>query len=84
MKTIILAAGMAVTVAGTAFADFYVIEDQSSHKCSIVTIEPRVGTIHTVVGDTGYKTQQEAEAGMRTAKACSNTPIGSGSPTTNK
>lgn len=82
MKRIILAAAIAVTYAGSAVADFYVVENQSTHKCTIVTQEPMPGTLDTVVGDGVYKSRQEAEVAMWTAKACSNTPMGSGSSST--
>jgi hypothetical protein len=77
-----LAAAFTVTLAGSAYADFYVVENQSTHKCEVVAQQPMPGTIGTVVGDGGYRSLQEAEAVMRSALACSNTPIGSGSTTT--
>ena len=80
---LLVATAVTVMLAGSAHADFYVVENQSTHKCSIVSQQPMPGTIDTAVGDAGYKSQQEAEAAMRSALACSNTPIGSGStPTT--
>jgi hypothetical protein len=79
---LLVAAAFTVTLAGSAYADFYVVENQSTHKCEVVTQQPMPGTIGTVVGDDGYRSQQEAEAAMRSALACSNTPIGSSSNTT--
>jgi hypothetical protein len=85
MKTkLLVAAAITVTFAGSALADFYVVEDQTTHKCTIVSQnqQPMPSMTETVVGDSGYNTQQEAEVAMRTAKDCSNTPMGSGSSTT--
>ena len=83
MKTkLSLAAAITVTLVGSAYADFYVVENQSTHKCTVVVQQPMPGMIDMLVGDGGYKSQQEAEVAMRTAFACSNTPIGSGSAAT--
>ena len=74
-----LAAAVTLALAGSARADFYVVEDQSTHQCRIVNQEPMPGTIDRAVGDDGgYRSQQEAENAMRTALACANTPMGGG------
>jgi hypothetical protein len=79
---LLFAAVMIVTLAGSAHADFYVVENQSTHTCTVVTQQPMPGMIDRVVGDAGYKSQQEAEFAMRGALACSNTPAGNSSSTT--
>lgn len=82
MKARILLAGALVTAfTGTAMADFYVVENPTTHKCSVVSQKPTT-TTETVVGNTVYKTQSEAETGMKTIKVCSDTTTGSGSTTT--
>jgi hypothetical protein len=82
MKARILLAGAIVAAfTGTAMADFYVVENPTTHKCSVVSQKPTT-TTETVVGNTVYKTQSEAEAGMKTIKVCSDTTTGSGSSTT--
>ncbi len=78
---LLLAAAMTVAFAGSAFADFYVVENPTTHKCSIVSQKPTT-TTETVVGNTVYKTREEAESGMKTVKVCSDTTTGSGSTTT--
>ena len=85
MKTkLLVAAAITTTFAGSALADFYVIEDQSTHKCTIVSQngQPMPSMTETVVGGSGYNSQQEAEVAMRTAKDCASTPMGSGSSIT--
>ena len=84
MKTkLLVAAAITVTFSGPALADFsyYVIEDQSTHKCTIVSQngQPMPSMTETVVGGSGYNSQQEAEVAMRTAKDCAGTPMGGGS-----
>jgi hypothetical protein len=85
MKTkLLVAAAITVTFAGSALADFYVIEDQTTHKCTIVSQpqKPMPSMTEVIVGDSVYNSQQEAEVAMRTDKTCANTPMGSGSTTT--
>jgi hypothetical protein len=77
----LLAGAIMAAFTGTAMADFYVVENPTTHKCSVVTQKPTTST-ETVVGNTVYKTQSEAEAGMKTIKVCSDTTTGSGSSTT--
>lgn len=78
---ILLAGAMVAAFTGTAMADFYVVENPTTHKCTVVTQKPTT-TTETVVGNTVYKTQSEAEAGMKTIKVCSDTTTGSGTTTT--
>ena len=83
MKTkLLLTAVMTLTLASSGYADFYVVEDQSTHKCTVVSQQPMPGMMDRVVGDGGYKSQQQAEAAMRSALACFNTPMGTGPTTT--
>jgi hypothetical protein len=68
----ILIAG-AVTLgltAPTLAAEFYVVHDTATKKCTIVDKKPTVTTT-TIVGDGKvYKTREEAETGMKSVKVC--------------
>lgn len=75
---LLLAAAITIALGRSAYADFYVVEDQSTHRCTIINEEPRPGTMNRTVGDDSYKSQQEAENAMRSALACANTPMGGG------
>jgi hypothetical protein len=77
-KEVLIAAAITVATVGSAYADFYVVEDQSTHRCTIVNQEPRPGTMNRTVGDDSFRSQQEAENAMRSALACANTPMGGG------
>ena len=87
MRTqVLLGAALTIALAHSANADFYVVEDQSTHRCTIVSQEPMPGTMSRTVGDDSYKSQQEAENAMRSALACANSPTsgpGNTSPNTN-
>lgn len=75
MKTrLFAAAALVASFAAPAFAvdEFYVVQDTSTKKCTIVDKKPIV-TTQTIVSPSGtaYKTHAEAEAGMKTVKVCS-------------
>ena len=70
MKKLLCAAALVAFVT-PAFADFYVVQDVKTKKCTIVDKKPATTTETTVVGDgTVYKTRTEAETGMKSVKVC--------------
>jgi hypothetical protein len=74
MKTKLIAAAVLVaafTVPALAQTEFYVVQDTTTKKCTIVDKKPTVSTMTVVSPDgTVYKTKTEAEAGMKTVKVC--------------
>jgi hypothetical protein len=69
-RTLVLAGFLAVAVSGAAFAEeFYVVQDTSTKKCTIVDKKP-TSTTTTVVGNGVFKTRTEAETGMKSIKVC--------------
>jgi hypothetical protein len=72
MKAFIAVAVLAgfTTVATAQTAEFYVVQDTSTKKCTIVDKKPTTTTT-TIVGDGKvYKTRVEAETAMKTVKVC--------------
>jgi hypothetical protein len=71
---LIAAAALVASFAAPAFAadEFYVVQDTSTKKCTIVDKKPTV-TTQTIVSPSGtiYITRAEAEAGLKTVKVCS-------------
>ncbi len=60
----------ATTVANSAMAaEFYVVRDATTKKCTVVDTKPTTTTT-TVVDNGIYKTKTEAETGMKTTKVC--------------
>jgi hypothetical protein len=60
----------ATTVAQNAMAaEFYVVRDATTKKCTVVESKP-TSTTTTVVDNGIYKTKTEAETGMKTTKVC--------------
>jgi hypothetical protein len=61
----------AATVAESAMAaEFYVVRDSATKKCTVVDTKP-TATTTTIVDNGTYKTKTEAETGMKTTKVCS-------------
>jgi hypothetical protein len=74
MKRLLLAAcaaGFTLATAQAQTTEFYVVQDSSTKKCTIVDKKPTVTTT-VVVGDGVYKTRTEAETAMKTVKVCTN------------
>jgi len=60
----------ATTVAETAMAaEYYVVRDSTTKKCTVVETKP-TSTTTTIVDNGIYKTKTEAESGMKTTKVC--------------
>jgi hypothetical protein len=70
-KIAIAAFVAALTMSAVAqAAEFYVVQDVKTKKCTIVDKKPTTTTEVTVLGSTVYKTRTEAETGMKTVKVC--------------
>jgi hypothetical protein len=72
MKKYLISAALTVVVftAQTAVAaEFYVVRDATTKKCTVVDTKPTTTTT-TIVDNGTYKTKTEAEAGMKTTKVC--------------
>ena len=73
MKKFVLSSTLALfaisTFAQTSFADFYIVRDATTKKCTIVDSKP-TSTTTTVVDNGTFKTKTEAESGMKTTKVC--------------
>jgi hypothetical protein len=60
----------ATTVAETAMAaEYYVVRDSTTKKCTVVETKP-TSTTTTIVDNGIYKTKTEAETGMKSTKVC--------------
>ncbi len=60
----------ASSIAQTAMAaEFYVVRDASTKKCTVVDTKPTTSTV-TIVDNGTFKTKTEAETSMKTMKVC--------------
>ena len=71
MKTIIagMVAAAFATSAMAQTAEFYVVHEPATKKCTIVSSKPTTTTTTIVDGKT-FKTRVEAESAMKTMKVC--------------
>lgn len=61
---------IAATIGGSAVAaEFYVVRDTTTKKCTVVETKPTTSTV-TLVDNGTFKTRTEAETGMKTMKVC--------------
>jgi len=70
MKLLVVAAGFAALATPALAAEFYIVQDTGTKRCTIVEQKPTSQT--TVVVDNGrtFTTRQEAEGAMKTVKVC--------------
>lgn len=52
-----------------AAAEFYVAQNNSTHKCSIVSKKPDGKTL-TMLGSEGFKTRSAAESALKSMSEC--------------
>jgi hypothetical protein len=72
MKKLIVCGALAAFALGTqaaSAAEFYVVRDATTKKCTVVDSKPTTTTT-TVVGNGVYKTKTEAESAVKTTKVC--------------
>jgi hypothetical protein len=70
MKLKLAVAALALVVATPVFAaEYYVVQNATSKKCSVASKKPASSKV-TLVSDTAYKTKAEAQAALKAADAC--------------
>jgi hypothetical protein len=73
MKKIVAALALSAAIITPALAaEYYIVQDTATKKCTVVDKKPTVTTT-TVVGDgTVYTTREEASTAVKTVKICQN------------
>ena len=72
MKKLIMAGAAVLYMTSAGFAqtaEFYVVRDSTTKKCTIVDKKPTTTTT-TIVDNGTFKTRTEAETSMKTMKVC--------------
>ncbi|MET0671036.1 MAG: hypothetical protein ABWY66_13650 [Xanthobacteraceae bacterium] len=73
MTRFAMAAALATALVVPAFAqtvtEYYVVQDTSTKRCTIVDKKPTTTTM-VQVGPMAFKTRTEAESGIKTIKVC--------------
>ena len=71
MKLKLAVAALALVIATPAFAaDYYIVQNNTSKKCSVATKKPTSTNVVLVGDGTAYKTKAEAQTAMKAADAC--------------
>jgi hypothetical protein len=72
MKKFLIPAAAVVIMTSAAYAqtEFYVVQDISTKKCTIVDEKPTTTTTGVVGDGKAFKTRTAAETGMKTIKVC--------------
>ena len=70
MRTYIIGAALLLSMTAPALAEeFYIVQNPTTKKCTIVTERPTTTTT-TVVGNSTYTTRTEAQNALKTTKVC--------------
>lgn len=69
IRLLIAAAGLAAFATPSLAAEFFIVQDTTTKRCTIVEQRPTTQTT-VVVGGHAYTTRQEAEGAMKTVKVC--------------
>ena len=69
MKAILAGAALAAALVSPALAEFYIVQDGSTKRCTIVEQRPAPG-VGIIVGDRGFGVRLEAETHLRTVEVC--------------
>jgi hypothetical protein len=77
--TILIVGALCVSFAGAAVADeYYVVQNPTTHRCTIVTEHPKSDMVVTQIGPIAFATRDEAEGRLKQTKICTDTTTGSG------
>jgi hypothetical protein len=68
-KYLLAGAGVLALTAPALAAEFYVAQSPADMRCTVVETKPD-GTMMMMVGDTSYKSKEEAEKAMAAATEC--------------
>ena len=66
-----LASAVALSASAQVATEYYVVQDTTTKRCTIVDKKPTTTTV-VQVGPMAFKTRAEAETGMKTIAVCSN------------
>jgi hypothetical protein len=70
MKKILLSTMLVALATPALAAEFYIVQDSATKRCTIVDKRPTVTTTTVVGGDRVYTTREEATTAMKTVKIC--------------
>jgi hypothetical protein len=75
MKAILAGAVLTTVLVSPALADYFIVQDATTKRCTIVEQRPAPG-LGIIVGDRGFGVRLEAENHMKTVEVCRDAPTG--------
>ncbi len=82
-RSLLASAALLAAVTSASAQEFYVVQDSSTRRCSIVEQRPSGGTMNLVSGTKVYTSRAEAQAAMSAATPCTGAAAkGTDAPTT--
>jgi len=72
----ILAVTLCAAFATPAFADYYIVQEPTTKRCTIVQERPANPGLGVVIGGVGFGVRTEAESRMKTTEVCSESTSG--------
>lgn len=81
-RSLLASAALLVAITSASAQEFYVVQDSSTRRCTIVEQRPSGGTISVVSGTKVYTSRAEAEAAMSAATLCTAAAKSTDTPTT--
>jgi hypothetical protein len=70
IKLLVAAAGFAAFATPSLAAEFYIVQDTTTKRCTIVEQRPTTQTMVVVGPGMAFTTRAEAETSMKTVKVC--------------
>jgi hypothetical protein len=81
MRAILVGAALAACVVTPSLADFYIVQNPTTKRCTIVEERPASPGVGVVIGGLSFGVRSEAETRMRTVEECRETGTTGGSVT---
>ncbi len=70
MRVVLAGAALAAFVVTPSLADYYIIQEPTTKRCTIVEERPASPGVGVVIGGIGFGVRTEAESRMRTVEEC--------------
>jgi len=78
MKAILTLATLTATCITPALADYYIVQEPTTKRCTIVQERPANPGLGVAIGGVGFGVRTEAESRMKTTEVCTEGTSGGG------
>jgi hypothetical protein len=70
MRAVFVGAALAACITTPGLADYYIVQEPTTKRCTIVEERPTSPSLGVVIGPSGFGVRAEAESRMRTVEEC--------------